>query len=183
VVNELNNNGIAIETNNDTLIETNGGSGDFIYPLGSNDAIVQANTFLQSIIDLGKGTVLDVQNNPNGFDVIYGQQNDPGFQLVVTPSGFSGLLFLANLQMTTADLSPVNTSGTQNTDVEEQRRDGGQPERHRPRERDTHHGERQRRRVSDRKQSVHPRGDGLTVKGVSPRYRFTTAQPNHRKKN
>ena len=113
VVNGLNNDGIAIETNNDTLVITNGGSGDFIYPVGNSDAIVQANTFLQSIIDLGQNTILDVQSNPNGFDVIYNQPNDPGFSLVVNPSGFSGLLFLSGIQITAADLSPVNANGVQ----------------------------------------------------------------------
>ena len=129
--------------------------------MGNSDAIVQANTFLQSIIDLGQNTILDVQSNPNGFDVIYNQPNDPGFSLVVNPSGFSGLLFLSGIQITAADLSPVNANGVQTLTLKNSGATVDSMKIIGLGNGTLDHAERWQWRVFDRKQSVHPRSDGL----------------------
>jgi hypothetical protein len=113
-INGINQNLIIMGSDQDTLIESGGGQASYIYPEGTNDAIVPVNEGTQAIIDLGKGTILDVQNNLNGFDLLYNQPtNDPGFNLIVPQTGYDGLLFLVGVQLTTADLTPPNGNGVQ----------------------------------------------------------------------
>lgn len=75
---------------------------------------MQVNEGTQAVIDLGKGTILDEQNNPNGLTLLYNQPtSDPGFNLVVPQTGFNGALFIAGIQLTAADLTPPNSNQVQ----------------------------------------------------------------------